>query len=369
MRKRFVNIIFLVCWGLGLIVAYQVGKLVSSYIFKRSNPEVYKLYEQRKFEDSLIRSIGMDTYVFEVTAALSTYYISMNNYFDSVNYPQATELKSSTALKKLHKNGRNLIIKLRNADHHYRNSLLSAEIKNFLNWFPKFEKQLGNWGSVARQDKFDWLKFSKEYQNKTDTIRDTLRHIVGFSDIDDKQNALTMLLVASSVNQLKNKIDSADLCLVMRNTASNSQVRAQQIAFMEFGNKYCPSYYNKLASWVGGDFAQNTIFDKSKYDSLSYSEYYNKYVLPAVPEALSSLDKEDWEYRICGLRRGVEYGPRNPKKDALRVIWRKYHTERCPKITKAPTFSESPLMCLVLGEILGNKDLFDRCKLTDGVLV
>ncbi len=321
--------------------------------------------------------------------------VELNQKIEKAPEPQKSQLRQEGAAldQTVVKRGKDLDAALDNIKKYYpHNALIEKRIHDFQDYKNQSEKQILT--STNSEWDFSFLNLQIGVTKAIDKAE------TGYEDPMEAENQKIMASVPAAEEALKKHPNDKKLCTVMQQVlVKNPQITAQQIAFFNVGNQYCPRYYADPAAWgewgikarpatptpskrpaspvektneeKGNQGNAKQVALNQKYGSLPYPQYYNQYVLPLIPKAIETLKNPQQNKDKC-LIGYLNAGPRNPEKDAERAAYTQVGKQYCPPNTIERGFNGTGVMCLAYCDVLCPEgmacDCVERCKKTPGVL-
>ncbi len=312
---------------------------------------------------------------------------------------QANDAQKSTLLQEIPTLEKNLATQSKALDsalaqvnkYYPSDSLLNKRIAAFQTWKNQSEAKI----SASTDNLWDltFLKLQIGIDNAIDKAETGYEHPV------EARNQKIMSLVPAAEEALKKHPNDQRLCTVMQQPlAANPRLTAQQIAFFNLGDQYCPKYYANPASWGGWGTQARVVVPipslegrmaypeekaataktdeesaslNQKYGSLPYPQYYRDYVLPQIPQAIQKFQDPKQNVNLC-FTSSLISGPRNPEQDALRIAFLQVGKQYCSSEALKQDYYTTGVFCLTYCEFLCSPgmtcDCVERCKKTPGVL-
>lgn len=343
----------------GLVVGWSIV-----YLFKSKTPSQY--------------TEVTEDFVFKIRPKFTDYYLAVTDLTSAkfrlhkkdLTDQQRDAIKSGLPKIKMRieNTSAELDIILNEAIQHYGDGV-KPSIEEFTAW-----KNSINVNKLSTND--DEYIWERQFRNMKYKIYNQLRKVSGYYNIENVRHALVMHLLPGAKETLRNNPNDPKLCTVMKKFEKTKEPQsiAQQIAFIDIGETYCDQYYHQRSAWgITQIDSKKVKSSENKYENLSYTVYYEQYVLPLVPKATKELKNKEENSYIC-REEGIWSGERNPKQDALRVAYRNEGHNHCPTLTplEQKNYMDTSYVCIVVNEFFcdgANRcDVFERCKPTNGVL-
>lgn len=367
MKKHWLNILFYVV--LAAAIVFFAWKLIFL--------PIYQSYQWNKQDAS-----------YAVTQAFSQYEdvlfdrMELNQKIEKAPEDQKAQLRQEIPAldKKMEKRTKELDAAFSKIKKYYpHNALIEERIHAFQKWRSQSKKQ------VMQSIHSDWdLPFLKLQMGVTRAID---KAQTGYEDPTQAENDKIMSLVPAAEQALKKHPNDKELCTVMQQPLNplshNLRLTAQQIAFFNVGDQYCPRYYADSAAWGGWGTKARVMMPMPSFpgrpaypaEKLT-DEEWNKghpeqYVLPLIPNAIEVLKNPKKNEDIC-VAGALSAGPRNPEQDAKRAAFVQMGKKYCPANTLEQGYYATGVACLMICDGLCPEgmvcDCVERCKKTPGVL-